>query len=343
MYIDSSTIDETWAASESRKIADRLVRDVLQDSRAFTRFVRFNDQALAPTRNSTSKSVQRTYIEKRLSLEDLDRKRKESGDISKASDCLLSSLNHDAFLSMADALNAEYPSHHFERSGLMLYKSGNYLGWHTNSTNPVNRIYFVHSDRGESSFLSYDPAGNQIRDSKDRPGWNIREFEAGDGIADPLFWHAVASYCNRISIGFRVTAAVGDPMTDASAGINRRHLFANEWASGLDLSPLLAGRRYAVPIRSLAHMLTPDRLQECRLDDIACPPVSGQSTQRDLSRDATPGIVASYMPNPLKKPYRLIDGEARVEQLLAEGETSASFYVLTFREVMQHLVVEDIS
>jgi hypothetical protein len=342
MYIDSQTIDESWEASESKKIADRLVQDVVQNSLAFTRFVRFNDQAFPPTRNSTSKRVNRAYIELRLSLEDIHRKMKDSGDISKSNDCLLSSLQHDAFLEMAEALNREYPDHHFERSGLILYKPGNYLGWHTNSTNPINRVYFVYSDKGDSSFLRYDHATNQIREDKDRPGWNIREFEAGDGIEDPLYWHAVYSYCTRISIGFRVTPANRDVAIDTAFRNGRHHLFENEWAAGLDLSPLPSGRRYAVPIRSLAHLLTPDRLQECRLREIAFQPSSGKSKPGLLPSDESiPGIVARNMVNPFGKPYRLIDGSARIERLKSEGVSSAPFYVLTFREVMQHLVVQD--
>jgi hypothetical protein len=343
MYIDSRTIDENWAAGESRKIADGLVRDVLANSRAFTRFVRFDDKALPATRNSINKSLDRSYIEKRLSLDDLQHKLTTVGDISKSNDCLLTSLNHSAFLSMADALNKEYPTRHFERSGLILYKRGNYLGWHTNSTNPVNRIYFVYSDTGESSFMSYDQQHKRIRDDVDRPGWNIREFEAGDGKEDPLFWHAVYSYCNRISIGFRVTPVVASDARNSDSRIQRIHLFDNEWSDGLDLSPLLPGKRYAVPVQALQYLLTPDRLRECSFDEIAFRPPSNESTASMQKIDTSiPGIVARNMANPQNRPYRLIDGDTRVHKMLGQGKTSAQFYVLTPREVMQHMVVQDI-
>jgi hypothetical protein len=140
-----------------------------------------------------------------------------------------------------------------------------------------------------------------------------------------------------------VTQSAPGVEADTRAGEGRQHVLEKEWAAGLNLSPLHAGRRYAIPIQSLQYLLTPDRLAECVLDDIACPPRQQQTRPAHKPSHDIPGIVARNMVNPFGKPYRLIDGGDRVARLQAKGATSASFYVLSFKEVMQHLVVQDVA
>jgi len=343
MYIDSKVINESWSASESKQLADRLVQDVLRNSEAFTRFVRSNDSVLSPSQTEARRILEKPYIEKQLSLQGLGEKIQDFGDLPKNKDCFLTLLHHDVFLPIAEALTREHPNYVFSRSGLILYKQGNYMGWHTNSTNPINRIYFVYSDKGDSGFVSYDQERKAIHDDKDQQGWNIREFECGDGISDPLYWHGVYSYCNRISIGFRVVPAANMAVSATDAAIQGDHLFENEWESGFQFSTLQPGKRYAIPIRTLQYLLTPDRLQECRFEEIAYKNLDSATVQDNQPRETSlPGIVASGMPNPFGKPYRLIDGNKRVHRLMGEGKVKAQFFVLAAKEVLRHLEVQDI-
>lgn len=343
MHIDSRIIDSAWESSESRRLADRIVHDVLRDHRRFTRAVKVNERAYAANPETDSLGLEKDHIRQMLSREEIDRKTRQYGDVSKNQDSLLYLLQHEAFAPMAQALCEEYPDYSFERSGLILYRRGNYMGWHTNSTNPINRIYFAYSDSGDSGFVHYDQALARVHDDRDEPGWNIREFEAGDGVNDPLYWHGVYSYCNRISIGFRVKPAMHATDAETGPALEGAHLFENEWAEGMQLAKLTANKRYCVPLRSLRHLLTPDRLQEVPLADIACKGADDEAGELVGDAEASlPGIVARGMPNPQGKPLRLIDGSRRLHRMLARGHSHGRFYVLTAAEVMGHLVVEEV-
>lgn len=80
-------------------------------------------------------------------------------------------------------------------------KDGGYMGWHTNSDAPFERLYLVYSTTGESWFKYYCDKSKKVVSVKDKKGWNVYSFHTPK---DPLFWHCVYTECDRYSFGFRV-------------------------------------------------------------------------------------------------------------------------------------------
>jgi len=90
-------------------------------------------------------------------------------------------------------------------TGIYWYPPNSYLGWHTNSIGiDSERLYLVWCDKDNESFFRYkDPESGKIITKWEKSGWQINKFKVGDN--NPLFWHCVGSYSNRISIGFKIT------------------------------------------------------------------------------------------------------------------------------------------
>lgn len=87
-------------------------------------------------------------------------------------------------------------------SGLFWYPAGGYMGWHTNSNRPGERLFCTFVEEGGRSFFRYrDPLDGQVRTSWDRTGWTFRRFRVGATRAT-LLWHCVFSAIERISLGF---------------------------------------------------------------------------------------------------------------------------------------------
>jgi hypothetical protein len=89
-----------------------------------------------------------------------------------------------------------------KQTGCFWYPPKGYMGWHTNEDNTGYRIYIVYSENGDSFFTYKDPETGNLVNSFDNAGWNMRSFKVGNH-AEPL-WHCVASYTNRISLGFNI-------------------------------------------------------------------------------------------------------------------------------------------
>lgn len=85
--------------------------------------------------------------------------------------------------------------------GLYWYPPNSYNGWHTNSNNSGDMIFYVYSPNSKSSFFRYINDDEMITEY-DKKGWSEKKFHAGDG--ENLLWHCVGSYTNRFSIGFQV-------------------------------------------------------------------------------------------------------------------------------------------
>lgn len=107
---------------------------------------------------------------------------------------------------VAELLDARVDHFHGCRvvaSGHFWYPPGAYQGWHTNERVPGWRAYVTRADApGRSYFRYQDPASGAVVTSWDS-GWDLRVFEAG---AERHFWHAVASWTDRFSFGYRIVA-----------------------------------------------------------------------------------------------------------------------------------------
>jgi hypothetical protein len=88
------------------------------------------------------------------------------------------------------------------KSGFFWYPPLSYCGWHTNSNDTGERIYYVFSQEENKSFFRYIKDGEMVT-KYDNVGWTKNQFKVSN-IEAQLNWHCVGSYTNRISIGFKV-------------------------------------------------------------------------------------------------------------------------------------------
>jgi hypothetical protein len=79
-------------------------------------------------------------------------------------------------------------------SGNWIYQKGGYQGWHTNSNVLGQRLYVSWAEENAKSGMKFF-IDNQVVDSPDYQGWNIRLFT-------PPVWHSVYADCLRVSLGF---------------------------------------------------------------------------------------------------------------------------------------------
>ena len=82
-------------------------------------------------------------------------------------------------------------------SGLFWMPPNGYCGWHTNSNHLGERFYLVWVNEDNKSFFRYEnPNTGEIVTKWEKKGWQLNRFH-------PPQWHCVASWTDRISIGFR--------------------------------------------------------------------------------------------------------------------------------------------
>tara|TARA_Y100000593_G_scaffold75007_1_gene138262 strand:- start:10693 stop:11217 length:525 start_codon:yes stop_codon:yes gene_type:complete len=126
-----------------------------------------------------------------------------SVDIPTAEDtCFMLKLGKQATLTLAPFVQEMVAGRMISPSGYWMYPAcGGYMGWHTNSDAPYERIYMVYSETGESWFKYKDPVTGEIVSVQDNKGWNLYRFKTPK---DELFWHCVYAECNRYSFGFRI-------------------------------------------------------------------------------------------------------------------------------------------
>lgn len=82
----------------------------------------------------------------------------------------------------------------------IVYPPQSYMGWHTNSDIPGKRIYYTFSTKS-AVFKYIHPFTKEVLYSKDKIGWNCREFVID--ATNPL-WHCIYSEGLRFSFGFNV-------------------------------------------------------------------------------------------------------------------------------------------
>jgi hypothetical protein len=113
----------------------------------------------------------------------------------------MNDLGRSIGLAVVQQVAKSFPGKCVNPSGHWHYPAGGYMGWHTNSDAPFERVYLVYSENGDSMFAYIDPETNTPVVHYDDPGWNVYQFTTPK---DPLFWHAVMSQCNRFSFGFKI-------------------------------------------------------------------------------------------------------------------------------------------
>ena len=94
-----------------------------------------------------------------------------------------------------------YPDRQVVGSGHYYYPKTGYMGWHTNSNQPDDRLYITYASEDKKSFFRYYVDGKVVTDY-DNKGFNFRTFSLSD--KEPYFWHCVGSECDRFSFGYRL-------------------------------------------------------------------------------------------------------------------------------------------
>jgi hypothetical protein len=94
-----------------------------------------------------------------------------------------------------------YPNYSVYVSGNFYYPPTGFMGWHTNSDAPCERVYITWTSERNKSFFRYKIGGEIITDFDDE-GLTVRRFKVDSG--PPYLWHCVGSECDRFSFGFRL-------------------------------------------------------------------------------------------------------------------------------------------
>lgn len=118
-----------------------------------------------------------------------------------------------------------------------------------------------------------------------------------------------------------------------------RHILVDEWS----LPELDSSEMYKIEMRP--HIFNYIKLnkiqaQELNFSDISYKvlPDDFRLTPRYEKADTSfPGIVATNMPNPDNRKYRLLDGAHRMDKNLLEGKVSGMFYVLDYSFVKDYI------
>ena len=108
-----------------------------------------------------------------------------------------------------------YPNRSIYVSGNFYYPPTGFMGWHTNSDAPCDRIYITWASESGKSFFRYkDGINGDIITDYDDAGITIRRFKVTGG--PPHLWHCVGSECDRLSFGLRLYETPPKPGTTAS-------------------------------------------------------------------------------------------------------------------------------
>ena len=93
-----------------------------------------------------------------------------------------------------------FPKNRVNSSGFFHYPPTGYMGWHTNSNFPCQRLYLTYTKELNKSFFRYKKDSKIFTDYDDK-GLTVRLFDVKE---NPLFWHCVGSETDRLSFGFSI-------------------------------------------------------------------------------------------------------------------------------------------
>jgi hypothetical protein len=94
-----------------------------------------------------------------------------------------------------------FPDKFVKPSGFFHYPPTGYMGWHTNSNYPCQRMYLTWTEESGKSFFRYKKAGKVVTDYDDA-GLTVRLFDVT--AQEPYLWHCVGSDTDRVSVGLSI-------------------------------------------------------------------------------------------------------------------------------------------
>lgn len=102
-----------------------------------------------------------------------------------------------------------------EARGVVLYRPGGRMDWHTNSESPGRRYYFVYNWGAGSRF--YYRCGRDRGVLLEPPGWHLKQFEpVGE---PPYLWHAITADSWRLTIAYRKNQATCPYLGEATGEV----------------------------------------------------------------------------------------------------------------------------
>jgi hypothetical protein len=104
-------------------------------------------------------------------------------------------------IDLSQCLRKLHPDCNVELRNYVHYRSGDFMGWHTNKYQAGHRYYLIWAEEEGKSFFEYEKDG-KIISLPDKKGWSVNKFFCGDD--DKLFPHQVVSNTNRVCIGFKL-------------------------------------------------------------------------------------------------------------------------------------------
>ena len=136
-------------------------------------------------------------VSRKLSSLELDKIIKEHKDLRKCSKLSPIRIYPTDCPDVASLLR--FLEDKFIITNYLWYPMNSWMGWHTNTHRTGERIYLVWAEEDNKSFFRYrDADTGEIITKWEKSGWQINRFNIS---TNPMFWHCVGSYTNRISIG----------------------------------------------------------------------------------------------------------------------------------------------
>lgn len=274
-----------------------------------------------------------SFVNEKVSEENLKRLNEGHHDVTFAKDIEKNEnrwkylKGEPEMIDLGDYLE-EVDNQAYVNTGLFYCPPGGFCGWHTNSNSPGPRMYLVWAEEDNKSFFRWkDPYTGEIITKWEKKGWNVNKFVA------PV-WHTLASWTNRISIGFT-------PYLENN-GIVGTHSCRKESNSG-DWSINDNEEDQGIDLRTLRYLLTKDKLEMVTHSKI-CHKSLGEDTLQleggiryDKAQIKYPGILIRNGKNPKNLKYRMIDGNHRMVKMKNQGIKESKFYVLEYDDIKDHL------
>jgi len=78
------------------------------------------------------------------------------------------------------------------------YAPNGFVGWHTDSHKSGWYMLFSYTEKGDGFFKFIDPITKQLKCYDDQPGWNFRNYYAGN-TEDTILWHCALAKSQRLT------------------------------------------------------------------------------------------------------------------------------------------------
>jgi len=274
-----------------------------------------------------------SFVNEKVSEENLNKLESSYYDVTVAQDIEKNDnrwkfrKGEPEMITLAEYLE-EVDNQAYINTGLFHCPPGGFCGWHTNSNVQGPRMYLVWAEEDNKSFFRWkDPQTGEIITKWEKKGWNINKFIA------PA-WHTLASWTNRISLGFMPLPEV--PWIKGSHSCSKES-YSGDWSINDSKEDL------GLDLRTIRYLLTKDKLETINHSEICHKSLGMDTLQMEggeryaKAQTKYPGILIRNGKNPSNLKYRMIDGNHRMVKMKNQGIKESKFYVLEYDDIKDHL------